>query len=104
MKIRIVGLHCANPTYHLLVRARHGDEGSRDLDLLLAKLKIQIAAFDSTQAEIARRAFREFGRGRHPAGLNFGDCIAYGLAKETGEPLVFKGRDFSKTDIAVVAY
>ncbi len=88
----------------MLVQARYGDEGSRDLDLLLAKLRIQIVAFTSTQAEIARRAFREFGKGRHPAGLNFGDCIAYGLAKDTGEPLLFKGEDFSKTDIAVVSY
>ena len=88
----------------MLVQARYGDEGSRDLDLLLAKLRIQIAAFTPTQAEIARRAFREFGKGRHPAGLNFGDCIAYGLAKDTGEPLLFKGEDFSKTDIAVVSY
>jgi ribonuclease VapC len=88
----------------MLVQARYGDEGSRDLDLLLAKLRIQIVAFTSTQAEIARRAFREFGKGRHPAGLNFGDCIAYGLAKDTGEPLLFKGEDFSKTDITVVSY
>lgn len=88
----------------ILVQARYGDEGSRDLDLLLAKLRIQIAAFTPTQAEIARRASREFGKGRHPAGLNFGDCIAYGLAKDTGEPLLFKGEDFSKTDIAVVSY
>ena len=83
----------------MLVQARYGDEGSRDLDLLLAKLRIQIVAFTSTQAEIARRAFREFGKGRHPADLNFGDCIAYGLAKDTGEPLLFKGEDFRQTDV-----
>lgn len=88
----------------MLIQARYGDEGSRDLDLLLAKLKIQIAVFTVTQAEIARRAFHQFGKGRHPASLNFGDCIAYGLAKDTGEPLLFKGEDFSKTDIAVVSY
>ena len=88
----------------MVVQARYGDEGARDLDLLLAKLKIQIVAFTPTQAEIARRAFREFGKGRHPASLNFGDCIAYGLAKDSGEPLLFKGEDFSKTDIAVVGY
>jgi ribonuclease VapC len=88
----------------VLVQARRGDEGSRDLDLLLAKLRIQITAFTPIQAEIARRAFRQFGKGRHPAGLNFGDCIAYALAKDTGEPLLFKGQDFCKTDIAVVGY
>jgi ribonuclease VapC len=49
--------------------------------------------------DIARRAFRKYGKGRHPAGLNFGDCIAYALAKDMDEPLLFKGGDFSKTDI-----
>ncbi len=51
------------------------------------------------QAEIARNAYRDFGKGHHKAGLNFGDCFAYALAKETGEPLLFKGRDFGHTDI-----
>jgi ribonuclease VapC len=51
------------------------------------------------QAEIAREAYRDFGKGRHRAGLNFGDCFAYALAKATGEPLLFKGKDFSRTDI-----
>jgi ribonuclease VapC len=51
------------------------------------------------QAHLARQAFLDFGKGRHAAGLNFGDCFAYALAKVTGEPLLFKGQDFSKTDI-----
>ena len=51
------------------------------------------------QAHLARQAFHDFGKGRHPAGLNFGDCFAYALAKHTGEPLLFKGNDFKKTDI-----
>ena len=56
------------------------------------------------QAEIAREAWRRFGKGRHPAGLNFGDCFSYALARVTGEPLLFKGTDFPQTDVAVVAY
>jgi len=56
--------------------------------------------FTVEQAHIARQAFHDFGRGRHKAGLNFGDCFAYALAKITGEPLLFKGEDFKKTDIA----
>jgi len=56
------------------------------------------------QAEIAREAWRRFGKGRHAASLNFGDCFSYALAKVTGEPLLFKGTDFPKTDLAVVAY
>ncbi|HEY7250747.1 MAG TPA: type II toxin-antitoxin system VapC family toxin [Methylomirabilota bacterium] len=51
------------------------------------------------QAHIARQAYTDFGKGRHPAGLNFGDCFAYALAKATAEPLLFKGQDFSKTDV-----
>jgi ribonuclease VapC len=58
---------------------------------------------DSEQAETARDAHRRFGRGRHPAGLNFGDCFSYALSKATGEPLLFKGADFARTDVAVVA-
>ncbi len=57
---------------------------------------------DTDQAYIARNAFRQYGKGRHPAGLNFGDCFAYALAKSLDEPLLFKGDDFTKTDI--VAY
>jgi ribonuclease VapC len=56
-------------------------------------------AFTVEQAHIARQAFHDFGKGRHPAGLNFGDCFAYALAKIMGEPLLFKGKDFKKTDI-----
>ena len=56
------------------------------------------------QAEIAREAWRRFGKGRHPASLNFGDCFSYALARITGEPLLLKGTDFPQTDVAVVAY
>ena len=86
------------------MQVRRGDEAVRDLDLLLAKLKIEIIAVSAKQANIARKAFQRFGRGRHPARLNFGDCFAYALAKDSGAPLLFKGEDFSQTDIAVAYY
>ena len=63
-----------------------------------------IVAFTESQARLARAAFVRYGKGRHPAMLNFGDCIAYALARETGEELLFKGADFSQTDIAVATY
>jgi len=68
----------------IVVQARRGDEGARDLDLLLAKLNVEIAPFTARQADIARKAFRRYGRGRHDAELNFGDCCAYALAKDAG--------------------
>lgn len=88
----------------IVVQARFGDDGARDLDLLVAKLALTIEPVTARQSDLARRAFRRYGKGRHPAGLNFGDCFAYALAKETGEPLLYKGDDFSLTDIATVPY
>src|SRR5271169_902019 len=72
----------------IVMQARRGDDGARDLDLLLAKLKIDVVPFTARQAEIARKAFRRYGRGRHDAQLNFGDCFAYGLAKDASSPLL----------------
>lgn len=69
------------------------------LDSVIANLRIEVISVDRQQALIAREAFRRFGKGRHPAGLNFGDCFSYALARQTGEPLLFKGNDFSKTDL-----
>ena len=83
---------------------RYGDNGVRDLDLLVAQYYMEIVSFTQSQARIARDAFRRFGKGRHPACLNFGDCMAYALAKETGEELLFKGTDFGLPDVAVAAY
>ena len=88
----------------IVMQARRGDEGARDLDLLLAKLKIEIIPFTAGQADLARKAFRRYGRGRHPAQLNFGDCFAYALAKDTSSPLLCKGSDFAQTDISVAPY
>ena len=77
---------------------------SRELDELLTLLGVIIEPVSATQAQIARRAYKEFGRGSgHPARLNFGDCFSYALAKQTDEPLLFKGTDFARTDVLVAA-
>lgn len=83
----------------IVIEARFGEAGGRELDLLLHKAQIEIEAFDQEQTEIAREAYRTYGKGRHPAGLNFGDCFSYALSVVRGEPLLYKGDDFSKTDI-----
>jgi|SRR5579863_2968445 len=72
---------------------------SRRFDDLLRDVRMRIETVTPRQAEIARYAYRDFGKGRHKAGLNFGDCFAYALAKEMDEPLLFKGDDFRRTDI-----
>lgn len=83
----------------MVIEARFGAAGLQDLDLLVSKANIEIASVDAEQALIARRAFSRFGKGRHPAGLNFGDCFAYALAEARAEPLLFKGINFAQTDI-----
>ena len=82
-----------------VIETRFGAEGLRDLDLFLSVAGIELVEIDIEQGHAARRAFSEFGKGRHPAGLNFGDCFSYALAKVRGERLLFKGDDFAKTDI-----
>ncbi len=74
---------------------------SRRFDDLLRDVHMRVETVSPKQAEIARQAYRDFGRGRHKAGLNFGDCFAYALAKEMDEPLLFKGNDFKRTDVDV---
>ncbi|HEY1258401.1 MAG TPA: type II toxin-antitoxin system VapC family toxin [Stellaceae bacterium] len=76
------------------MESRKGDAGGRELDLLLYRAAIEIVAVDRDQAETARVAWRRFGKGRHPAGLNYGDCFAYALAKSRNLPLLFSGRRF----------
>lgn len=83
----------------IVIEARKGEAGGRELDLFLHRAKVDIVPFDSEQAEIARKAWRCYGKGNHPAQLNFGDCFAYALSKTSGERLLFKGNDFSQTDI-----
>ena len=86
----------------IVIEAKKGEAGGRELDLLLHRSQIEIVAMDSDQAELARIAWRTFGKGRHQAGLNIGDCCSYALSKSSGEPLLFKGNDFSKTDLEIV--
>jgi ribonuclease VapC len=83
----------------MVIETRKGDAGGRELDLFLYRAGIEIVAVDHEQAEIARIAWRQYGKGRHAAGLNYGDCFAYALAKVSGAPLLFKGDDFTQTDL-----
>lgn len=87
----------------IVVEARYGEAGGRELDLLLHKAGIELVPFDAEQTELARHAYRRFGKGRHAAALNFGDCFAYALSRRSAEPLLFVGNDFAQTDIAAVA-
>lgn len=88
----------------MVVEFRHGDAAVRELDLLLAKANVLVEPVTAEQAEIARQAWRRFGKGRHRAGLNYGDCFSYALAQATGEALLFKGEDFPLTDVTAVSY
>jgi ribonuclease VapC len=83
----------------IVIEAQLGAEAGRQLDMFFRRGEIVIEAVTVEHAHLARQAFLDFGKGRHPAQLNFGDCFAYALAKATDEPLLFKGMDFSKTDI-----
>lgn len=83
----------------VVVEARRGEAAGRELDLLLHRAMVQTTAVDEEQAELARAAWRHYGKGCHPAGLTFGDLFAYALARSTGEALLFKGDHFAKTHI-----
>lgn len=83
----------------IVIESSRGYDGLRDFDLFLASAGIEVVPVDVEQARAAREAFRRFGKGRHPAALNFGDCFSYALAKATSLPLLFKGNDFSGTDV-----
>jgi len=87
----------------IVIESRYGAEGLRDFDELIAVAAIELVPVDAEQARIARAAFSQFGKGRSPAGLNYGDCFSYALAKALGEPLLYKGSDFAQTDIAAFA-
>ena len=84
----------------IVVEGRGGISAGYELDLLLNRYGIELEPVTAEQLVAARRAWRRFGKGNHPAGLNFGDCFAYALAEATGEPLLFKGADFAQTDVA----
>ena len=83
----------------VVVESQLGTDGLRQCDMFLRRAGILVEPFTVEQAHVARQAFHDFGKGRHPAGLNFGDCFSYALAKVSGQPLLFKGNDFSETDL-----
>ena len=96
-------LSAANPLEaSIVIESRKGEAAGRELDLLIYRAAIEVVAVDQDQVEIARIAWRRYGKGRHPAGLNYGDCFSYALARSRGLPLLFQGEDFSRTDIDAV--
>ncbi|MBE9057398.1 type II toxin-antitoxin system VapC family toxin [Sphaerospermopsis sp. LEGE 08334] len=97
----------SSPSYveaSIVLVTKHGQQGIENLNLLIAALSITIVPFTVEQAQLASEAFLKFGKGRHPAKLNMGDCFSYALAKSTNQPLLFKGNDFIHTDVAQVNY
>lgn len=86
----------------IVIEARFGAEGVRDLEHFISRAGITLVSVDAGQGRLARDAWRRFGKGRHRAGLNYGDCFSYALAQATGEPVLFKGSDFTHTDVATV--
>lgn len=88
----------------IVIEARKGESGGRELDLLLHRLQIEIISLTPEHAQLAREASRQFGKGRHKAALNIGDCCSYALSRYSGEPLLFKGNDFNHSDIVWVGW
>ena len=88
----------------IVIESRFGSAGGRELDYLVVRAAIQAEPVTVEHAELARDAWRRFGKGRHPANLNYGDCFSYALARASGEPLLYKGNDFAQTDITTVPY
>jgi ribonuclease VapC len=86
----------------IVIESRYGDSGGEKLDLLLKAAEIRIESVTLEQIDVARLAYQTYGKGKHKAGLNFGDCFTYALAKVCGEPLLCKGDDFSQTDLLLV--
>jgi ribonuclease VapC len=85
----------------MVIEGRRGGGAGREFDLFIVRAQIQIVPVDAELADLARSAWRKYGKGRHPAGLNFGDCFSYALAKASGEPLLAKGSDFARTDVLI---
>jgi ribonuclease VapC len=83
----------------IVLEARYGAEGVRQLDRFLEHAGVEMVPVDENQGRVARQAFARFGKGHHAAGLNFGDCFSYALARSLDEPLLYKGDDFSRTDV-----
>jgi len=87
---------------HIVMLNRHGARAAQIVERLILDAAFQIENFTAQHVELAREAYARYGKGRNTAGLNYGDCFSYALAKATGLPLLFKGRDFSKTDLVAV--
>ena len=83
----------------IVIETRYGADGLRELDLFMERARIEFVPVDIEQGKVARLAFSRFGKGRHPAGLNYGDCFSYALATVRSEPLLYKGEDFAHTDV-----
>lgn len=99
--VRVVSAGSAVEAFVVAIR-RRGTDGAADVRRLLNDMEIEISAILPEHVVVATEGFERYGHGRHPARLNFGDCFSYALAKASGHPLLFKGDDFAKTDVAVV--
>ncbi len=86
-----------------VIEARRGEPAGRELDLLLHRAGVKVVEVDAEQAELARFAYRRYGKGNHPAGLNLGDCFTYALARVSGEPVLAQGTEFGRAGLAVCA-
>ena len=86
----------------IVIESRYGAEGLRDLDRFISRARIELIPVDTEQGQLARSAFSRFGKGRHRAGLNYGDCFSYAAALNLGEPLMCKGDDFIHTDVPIL--
>jgi ribonuclease VapC len=86
----------------IVLEARRGEAAGREFDLFIVRAKLELVPVDAEQVEIARSAWRKYGKGRHAAGLNFGDCFAYALTKFSEQKLLAKGEDFRFTDVELV--
>ena len=89
---------------YIVITAKKGESGGRELDLLLHRCQVETVGFNADQSDLARKGWLTYGKGRHPAGLNIGDCCGYALAKYSGEAILFLGDDFQQTDLRVVDY
>lgn len=89
---------------YIVITAKKGESGGRELNLLLHRCQVDTVGLNADQSDLARKGWLTYGKGRHPAGLNLGDCCSYALAKYSGEAILFLGDDFQQTDLRVVDY